>query len=62
MINETIIDYEMESELSIHFNQNDELVITICPTNDDMGLQVVKLDKEDVEWIIKRLNQALIQL
>ena len=59
MIKETITD-ESDTELSIHFNSKDELVLTIDSC--DMRFQVITLTKEDAEWMIKRLKKCINEM
>ena len=56
MINETIIN-ETGEKLSIHFNQENELVLTLEDAEDNgYNFRVIHLDKKDAEWIINRLK------
>ena len=57
MVNETIID-EDGQELSIYYNEKNELVLVIETPGDPMLTQVIKLTDDDVEWIIKTLQES----
>lgn len=60
MIKEVISDESCE--LSIYFNQHNDLVVVINEVDDTMTGHVIKLSKEDAIWMVKQLKDHINRL
>ena len=62
MINNTIVD-ESGTELSIHFNRDGKLVLTLNDHTDAVaGFLVIQLTKDDAKWMSKQIKNRISEL